>query len=123
MANGELIETKICPSGIIIENRPEKEWIELWIIKSSFYIYHNEFGPALVSAMSGIHYEEWYQNGKRHRLDGPAVSHRYKSNPKIILKSNYYIDGVFFHKEEYWNHPEVIRYKYLNEHPELEGFV
>ncbi len=54
--------------------------------------YHREKGPAIID------YDEtkqWYQNGKLHRLYGPAVE--YNDGHR-----EYWIDGIFFYEEEYW---------------------
>ena len=63
-------------------------------------------------------YSSYYVNidGRLHRLDGPAVE--YKNGRKY-----YYIDHIPYWEDAYWEHPQVIQYKYLKEHPELEGFI
>ena len=103
-------ETKILPSGIIVENRPSINCKYLWYIKDT-YVFHNEGEPAL-------EYKDgnkcWYQHDKYHRTDGPAIE--YANGDK-----NYYIDDVFYKEEEYWNHVLVL--KYLQEHPELKAFT
>lgn len=52
-----------------------------------------------------------------HRLDGPALQKIGYGGP------NYYIDGEFFSEEDYWKHPDVLAFKFLKTHPELEAFV
>ena len=105
-------ETKILPSGIIIENKPDKYQKCCWFIKDTD-ILHNEGEPA-------VEYNNdtkvWYQHDKEHRLDGPAVE--YPDGGKF-----YYIDEIVYRESDYWNHPDVLAYRYLKEHPELEGFV
>jgi len=45
----------------------------------------------------------WYENGKQHRLGGPA---------RIALcGESYAIHGIGYTEECYWNHPEVAKYK------------
>lgn len=63
-------------------------------------------------------YNSYYVNidGELHRLDGPAIE--YKSGSK-----GYYIHHINYFEEDYWNHPQVIQHKYLQEHPELEAFI
>lgn len=51
-----------------------------------------------------------------HKLDGPALYHTQAG-------VSYYINGYWIGKNTYWNHPDVLAYKYLQEHPELKGFL
>lgn len=51
------------------------------------------------------------------RLDGPAF--QYKDG----LVKRFLINHDYLSEEDYWKHPDVIAYRYLQEHPELEGFV
>jgi hypothetical protein len=46
----------------------------------------------------------WYQNGKQHRLAGPAIEYANGSNL-------YCIDGKWLTKKQHANHPEVKKYK------------
>lgn len=64
------------------------------------------------------YYEYYYANidGFIHRLDGPA----YKCINGPFL---FFVHGKILEEEAYWNHPDVIAFKYLKEHPELEAFV
>ena len=106
-------ETKILPSGIVIEDRPNKYEKYCWYIEGT-YIIHNEDEPA-------IEYKNgnkcWYQHNKYHRTDGPAIE--YTDGHKY-----YWINGDrSYEEEEYWNHPKVKEYMYLKEHPELECFI
>lgn len=57
------------------------------------------------------------QEGRPHRLDGPAA-HDFSSK-----EGSYFIDGASFSKKEYDNHSDVINYRYLKQHPELKAFV
>lgn len=52
-----------------------------------------------------------------HRLDGPTTLTKNK------YVHDFWIYGEPFSEEEYWKHPDVVRYQYLKEHPELEAFV
>ena len=53
---------------------------------------HRVDGPALLDVDG---YKAWYQNGYLHRLDGPAVEHQgYEA---------FYITGRFFHAGRYHN--------------------
>lgn len=52
-----------------------------------------------------------------HRLDGPVFK---KLDTGFI---GYYIDGIDFNEKDYYNHPEVLKYKYLQQHPEMEAFT
>lgn len=106
-------ETKILPSGIVIENRPSSHYKYGWYIKDTFTT-HNEGEPA-IEYNNGD--KAWYQYNQYHRLDGPAIE--YTDGIK-----SYYIDGGFrLQEKDYWKHPKVKEYLYLKEHPELEGFV
>lgn len=51
-----------------------------------------------------------------HKIDGAAVE-------DFKGKKEYYLLGIEYSEENYWNHSDVIRHKYLQEHPELEGFL
>lgn len=106
-------ETKILPSGIVIENRPDNKkycWY-IWYIKST-WVLHNEGEPAAEYSNGD---KAWYLHGRQHRLDGPAYEYGFSKT--------YYINGVYYDEKEYWKHPEVLKFKYLQEHPDLEAFV
>lgn len=51
------------------------------------------------------------------RLDGPAFQY------KDSLVKKFLINHEYISEEDYWNHPDVIAYKYLKEHPELDAFI
>jgi hypothetical protein len=57
--------------------------------------------PAIIYS-SGAKF--WYQNGKIHRLDGPAETY-------VNGKEYYYIDDSQLTKKQHANHPEVKKYK------------
>lgn len=107
------MKSKILPSGIIIENKPRVDEKYHWYIKGT-RVSHNEGEPAVEYIINKE--KIWFQHGKYHRLDGPAIecekNHKY-----------YYIDFTPYSKKDYWNHPRVKEYLYIKEHPELEGFV
>ena len=108
-------ETKILPSGIVIENRPGDAQDELkycWFIEGTNLL-HNEGKPAF-EYNDGSKY--WIQHNRFHRLDGPSIEF-------VSGYNNHYIYDVSYSKEDYWNHPKVKEYMYLKEHPELESFV
>lgn len=104
-------ETKILPSGIIIENKPNSYQTYCWYIKGT-WIAHNEGKPAFEDKDGD---KFWYQHGKCHRLDGPA--REYPNGNKY----HYYINDVFYNEEEYWI--KIKEDSYLKDHPELEAFV
>lgn len=67
------------------------------------------------------HYEYYYVNDlgdhfSAHKLDGPAV--KFVGGNKC-----YYIDDVSYKEEEYYNHPKVKEYMYLQQHPEMKAFL
>lgn len=45
---------------------------DVYWYKHNTHILHREEGPAIVTADNSKH---WFKNGKRHRLDGPAVEY------------------------------------------------
>lgn len=48
----------------------------------------------------------WYDHKDNiHRLDGPAII-----NPKKNIKE-YWINGMPYNKQDYWNHPLVLEYR------------
>lgn len=104
-------ETKVLPSGITVENRPHRSEKYCWYIKGTTII-HNEGEPAI--NIMGT--KQWCQHGKLHRLDGPVIE--YANGAKY-----YCVGNVSYNEKDYWNHPNVLAFKYLKEHPELEAFV
>lgn len=61
---------------------------------------HRKGGPAVVSCFC----LEWWNEGVKHRLNGPAVLKKYG-------KQYYYINGHPQSKEQWLSHPEVIKFK------------
>jgi len=74
--------------------------------KTSFaqYQLHREGGPAVVYDNGA---EVWYKHGMFHRLDGPAC----KLKNGDDFRCEYWINGVNYSVESYWNHPLVAEYK------------
>lgn len=61
---------------------------------------HRADGPAAILAGEG---QYWYQNGEFHRLNGPAI--------ELAGEVEYWIEGKLFSKDEYYTHPEVLKYR------------
>ena len=57
-----------------------------------------------------IQSEYWYVNGKRHRLDGPAIVYYYKNGQ--IESERWFVNNKQLTKEEFNNHPLVIGHKF-----------
>lgn len=51
--------------------------------------------------------------GELHRLDGPA----YMSSGDPV----YFINGICYTYEQYWQHPDVLKYKMLEEAKSMLG--
>lgn len=66
--------------------------------------YHCLTGPAVVHNTT----HEWFVDGIRHRIDGPAVY--YYKNPKSD-HHEYWINGERFNSSVYWNNPLVMKHK------------
>jgi hypothetical protein len=65
--------------------------------------YHREDGPACIWKSSNNYlYYEYFQHGKRHRLDGPAIDFKH-------LKE-WYINGIQYSEEEFLR---VVKMKVL----------
>lgn len=107
-----IYETKILPSGLVIENRPNGFEKYCWYIKGTNHC-HNEGEPAAEHKNGDKH---WLQHGQHHRLDGPGSIDG--GGFKI-----YYINGVYYDEKEYWKHPDVLAYQYIKTHPELAHFI
>lgn len=56
-------------------------------------------------------------SGYFYRLDGPA--YELKEDGKQVFYTKYGLVS----EEQYWKDPDVIKYKYLKEHPELKAFI
>lgn len=114
-------ETKTLPSGIVVKNISDSSVLFRWAYYKHGICYtHNENGPAYIykdNAINVINYHIVYrQHDKLHRLDGPAIILFYNTK-------EFFIEDIEFSEEEYWRHPDVLAFKYLKEHPELEAFV
>ena len=68
--------------------------------KKGTYIKHNPYGPAIIYKDG---YKGYFIEGKRHRLDGPAM---------MWLNGNgsYCINDEYLTKEEFEMHPERLKY-------------
>lgn len=64
------------------------------------------------------YYEYYYVNadGIISRLDGPALKY---TNGFLM----FVVQGSKIEEEDYCKHPDVLAFKYLKEHPELESFT
>lgn len=107
-----ILEEKILPSGNIVVCRTglTVEVKYFWAFKDGPI--HNEGGIA-IQYRNGDY--SWVHYGVLHRLDGPASL--YKN------KQSFYINNIKYLEKDYWKRPEVIEYKYLQEHPELKAFI
>jgi len=69
---------------------------------------HNPKGPALGSKKSYEECRHWYINGKKHRLDGPAVEPAYcyteHASPEYMGDIEYWIDGKELTQEQFYKH-------------------
>lgn len=54
--------------------------------------------------------------GDDHCLNGPSAE-------TIEGKIYFYINGLCFPETSYWDHPDVIAYQYIKDHPEMAAFV
>lgn len=52
-----------------------------------------------------------------HRLDGPAFEYKENNLKKFLINREY------ISEEDYWKLPDVLAFKYLKDHPELEAFI
>lgn len=90
-------------------------FINIWFDPKTLLVHHPDEPAVLKDCYNGNEYIwYWIFQGKIHKIDGPA------SND---TPNNYAIDNIYYHEKEYWNHPEVIAFKYLKEHPELQAFI
>lgn len=77
--------------AFLFRTRPKSTIFWTWLLDD---ILHCENGPAVYEADGTI---MWYQNGKPHRLDGPAeITYNYN-----ILKASYWIDGKHLSPKEF----------------------
>lgn len=71
---------------------------EFWFKDLNLKIRHRNFGPAVCLLGRG---ESWFQDGKRHRVDGPAFT------DSVGNERRYYLDDGRYSKEE---HEQMITY-------------
>ena len=98
---GLIFTGKISPDGqsALYTTGPEQALNSYWFNKKGEL--HNNFGPAYFTNLyAWPNQKEWYVNGKRHRLDGPAVIQAYGRERDSIYK-DYYIDDKEYSKEDY----------------------
>jgi hypothetical protein len=76
----------------------DKNGNEFWYNSNGEY--HRENGAAVT--YNNIKKQHYYQHGKRHRLDGPAIK-----TPKY---ESWYIEGIQYSKEEFLR---IVKMKYL----------
>lgn len=75
-----------------------------WVSYDEYFFYltkgiHDRAGkPASINKDNGK--LTWIKNGNYHRLDGPATEEGW-----------FYVEGVKYSEQEYWNHPMVVKYK------------
>jgi len=72
----------------------------VWIYKGMF---HHTTEPALVYSNGGMEYRVF---NKRHRIGGPCI-HWGKLNDIRF----YYINNIPYTEEDYWQQPELIKFK------------
>lgn len=75
---------------------------------------HRENGPAQKRyTIDGILDSERYaRNGKVHRIDGPAFTSHYRHGGALVY---YFLEGVEYTEEEYWELDAVKQYKISKE--------
>lgn len=75
-----------------------------WVSYDEYYFYltygvHHRIGkPASVNKKTGK--LTWIEKGNYHRLNGPSTEEGY-----------FYIGGIRYSEENFWNHPLVVEYK------------
>ena len=67
-------------------------------------VLHHDTMPALFCFRTMS--QQWFTNGRRNRLDGPATTYFGDSN-----QCQWWIDHIFFEEKQYWNQPKVIEFK------------
>lgn len=65
-------------------------------------IFHRTDGPSILQYEDGITpmAKEWYINGRRHRMDGPAIENCTPGFPRVI-SNYYYIDDLEMTKDQF----------------------
>lgn len=111
------IACKELPSAIIYYLDPAPPNTNFWHVH-----YHRDDGPAIEwfdgtkewyqnglrhridgPAVESIHTNRWFQHGKLHRLDGPAVEYN-----KTDIYNQYYLDGIEYSEQE---HSRLVKLK------------
>lgn len=94
---------------------------------------HNDCGPARIifDIKKGIPFvvcQEWYKDGKRHRLDGPAVitffrgTNRLKSRAWFVNGKQHRVDGPALEYKSMDGELIIRFYKYNKPYPKEEWF-
>lgn len=91
--NTKIFHQKLLKAVTVITYRHHKS-SKSEVIKYRVYgKFHKEYGPAHILMDSGVKSrEEWYWNGKNHRVDGPAITSYQKSFGGFL--EAWYIQGV-----------------------------
>lgn len=87
---------------------------------STFYHFENDKihcddGPARIETLHSfpdkIYSVDWYNQNKKHRLDGPAEIWLELSEEKHHSRLFCYkIDGIQLSEEQYWKHHQIIKH-------------
>lgn len=77
----------------VINKDNEKYWYQNNVL-------HRVNNPAVIKLDS----ELWYLNGRRHRIGGPSFYGR-------GFESRWYVNGLEYDEQEYWNLPQLIHHK------------
>lgn len=78
--------------------------------KNSLGDFHRTDGPAYESPLG---YKAWWINGIRHREDGPATV--YDKNSLFYGEDDYYLNGMYYSKEEYQKEVLKLRLERLKD--------
>jgi hypothetical protein len=85
-----------------------------WRDGNNKYQLHRENGPAVIHPDGSY---EWFLNGKRHRIGGPAVMLYEKGQEHYgtyAPMSSYWVHGFCYSEEEYYEfYPKPCRYEML----------
>jgi hypothetical protein len=77
-----------------------------WVLFDRHSLLSRRDGPAVESFDSL--YKEWWLNGVRHRLDGPAIDNlNYVDTPELMGDASYYVAGEEFSRTWFW---ELIKH-------------
>ncbi len=85
------------PAKVVLKNN--KEEIHEWYING---VMHNTTGPARVCKIGNKEVREYWQNGMKHRLDGPAIERSDNTTSR-----EYWINGRYLSKDEFMRYPPI----------------